>query len=109
MSPARQALLTLPLITVLAGCGGDLIAPEGPASNAFLNQVETACGNLSIGTQPISYLLDVSSDDVTFLDETAKLGAGEIDPAAYRQAINGFYPTGNNRPAIDCVIAQLNP
>jgi len=108
MSPARQVLINLPLLAALAGCGGGLIAPEGPASNAFLNKVNAACGKLSIGTQTIDYLLDVDSNDVTFLDETAKLGAGEMDPAAYREAINGFYPAGNNAAAIDCVIAQLS-
>lgn len=104
---ARIITATVLLATV-AGCGGDLIAPEGAASNAFLNKVDAACGHLSIGLQTIDYMLDVSNDDVTFLDETAKLGAGEIDPDTYRDAINSFYPTGNNRPAIDCVIAQVN-
>ncbi|MGD2021429.1 MAG: hypothetical protein PVJ47_10255 [Thiohalocapsa sp.] len=107
MLSSHRLVPTLPLLALLAGCGGDLMAPEGAASNAFLNKVAGACGNLSIGTQPINYLLDISNDDVTFLDETAKLGTGEIDPDTYREAINGFYPTGNNEPAIDCVIAQL--
>ncbi len=96
------------LLATLTGCGGDLVAPEGPVSNAFLDQVDTACGGLSIGTRPIDYLLDVSSDDVSFLDETAKLGTDEIDAETYRDAINSFYPAGNNGPAIDCVIGQLD-
>ncbi len=106
-SPMRLTI-ALPAIALLAGCGGGLMAPEGPASNAFLNQVDAACSHLSIGKQPIGYLLDVNTDDVTFLDETAKLGTGVIAPDTYRQAINSFYPTGNNQPAIDCIIAQLN-
>lgn len=106
--PTRAAIV-LPLLIAVAGCGGDLIAPEGAASNAFVNKVDAACGHLSIGLQPINYMLDVSNDDVIFLDETAKLGTGEIDPDTYRQAINGFYATGNNKAAIDCVIAQLSP
>lgn len=107
---AYRTLTATALITTttLAGCGGTLMAPEGPASNAFLDQVASACGKLSIGKQPINYLLDVNNNDVTFMDETAKLSAGELTPAAYRDAINSFYPSGNNGPAIDCVVAQLN-
>jgi hypothetical protein len=105
---STRAITAAALLATLTGCGGDLIAPEGAVSNAFLNKVDTACGRLTIGTQPIDYLLDVSNDDVSFLDETAKLGAGKIDADTYRDAINSFYPTGNNRPAIDCVIRQLD-
>jgi hypothetical protein len=105
---AHRTLTAAALLAALSGCGGTLIAPEGPASNAFLDQVASACGKHSIGKQPINYLLDVSNDDVTFLDETAKLSAGTLTPAAYRDAINAFYPSGNNDPAIDCVIAQLD-
>jgi hypothetical protein len=106
--PSARALPATLVLAALAGCGGDLIAPEGAVSNAFINKVDTACGRYTIGTQPIDYLLDINSSDVTFLDETAKLGAGEIDPDTYRDAINSFYPTGNNRAAIDCVIRQLD-
>jgi len=89
---------------LLAGCGGTLVAPEGQASNAFLNQVEDRCGKLSVGAQPIGYLLDSSNDDTTFLDETAKLGAGMIDAETYASDINSFYPAGDNQAAIDCVV-----
>ncbi len=91
------------LALLLAGCGGSLVAPEGPASNAFLNRVDARCGKLSVGSQPINYLLDSSSDDTTFIDETAKFGAGMIDAETYASDINSFYPMGNNQAAIDCV------
>jgi hypothetical protein len=105
---AHRNLTAAALLATLSGCGGTLIAPEGPASNAFLDQVASACGKHSIGKQPINYLLNVNSNDVTFLDETAKLGAGTLTPDTYRDAINAFYPTGNNGAGIDCVIAQLD-
>ncbi|WP_058555297.1 hypothetical protein [Thiohalocapsa sp. ML1] len=105
---AHRIFTAAALLATLAGCSGTLIAPESPGSNDFLNQVASACGKYSIGKQPINYLLDVSNDDVTFLDETAKLSAGTLTPAAYRDAINSFYPSGNNDAAIDCVIAQLD-
>ncbi|WP_462322055.1 hypothetical protein [Halochromatium sp.] len=101
--PAALASLTL----LVAGCGGSLIAPEGPASNAFLNRVEARCGKLSVGSQPINYLLDSSSDDTTFIDETTKLGAGMIDASTYASDINSFYPMGDNQAAIDCVIGLV--
>lgn len=91
----------------LSGCGGTLVAPEGPASNAFLNKVDARCGKLSVGSQPIDYLLDDSSDDTTFLDETAKLGAGVIDAATYASDINSFYPMGDNEAAISCVVGLV--
>ncbi len=91
----------------LAGCGGGLVAPEGPASNAFLDRVDARCGKLSVGSQPIGYLLDTSSDDTSFIDETTKLGAGMIDTQTYAGDINSFYPMGNNQAAIDCVTGLI--
>jgi len=91
----------------LAGCGGDLVAPEGPATNDFLNQVAAQCGNQTIGKQTIKYLLDVNSNDVYFVDETSKLAAGEINKSTYAQDINSFYPTDSNQAALDCVFRQL--
>jgi hypothetical protein len=107
MAHRIAVLATAALLTTLNGCGGGLLAPEGPVSNAFLNKVNAACGRLSIGTQPMDYLLQVETNDTTFIDETAKLGTGEIDADTYREAINSAYPAGKNGPAIDCVIDQL--
>ncbi|MBK5967116.1 hypothetical protein CCR95_24360 [Thiocystis minor] len=92
----------------LSGCNGGLIAPEGPARNAFLDQVATHCGKLSIGNQPINYLLDVNGNDVYFVDETSKLAAGRVNQATYADDINAFYPTGTNQAALDCIFAQLD-
>jgi hypothetical protein len=91
----------------ITGCGGDLIAPEGAQSNDFLDQVAANCGKLTIGSQPINYLLDVNSNDVYFVDEASKLSAGEIDKATFASDINSFYPTGSNERALDCIFAQL--
>jgi hypothetical protein len=97
----------LALLMTLAGCGGGLVAPEGPATNAFLDQVGSRCGKLSIGSQPISFLMDMNSNDVYFVDETSKLAAGEIDRATYASDINSFYPAGDNQAALDCIFDQL--
>lgn len=92
----------------LSGCGGGLIAPEGPATNAFLDRVGTNCGKFSIGNQPINYLLDVNGNDVYFIDETSKLAAGSVDRSTYANDINAFYPTGANQAALDCIFDQLD-
>ena len=91
----------------LAGCGGGLMAPEGPQSNAFLDQISDNCGKFNIGSQPIDYLLSANSNDTYFMDETGKLSAGEIDKATYTNDINSFYPVGNNDRAIQCIFEQL--
>ncbi len=103
----HRMLITATLAAALAGCGSDLVAPEGSASNAFLDQVDRACGDLNVGASSIRYLLDEDSNDLTFLDETGKLSDGRVSAEGYRQMINSFYPAGNNEAAINCVLAQL--
>ncbi|KAA6185888.1 hypothetical protein F2Q65_07550 [Thiohalocapsa marina] len=92
---------------LLSGCGGGLVAPEGPASNAFLDQVQARCGNHSIGSQTIGFLLGTASDDTYFVDVTSKLGAGRIDATTFSSDIDSFYPAGNNQAAIDCIVGLL--
>jgi hypothetical protein len=106
--PMARFLVAAAVAATIAGCGSDLVAPEGPASNAFLDQVDRACGNLNVGASSIRYLLDQDGNDLTFLDETAKLSDGRVSPDDYRQTINSFYPAGNNKAAIDCVLSQLS-
>ncbi|MBK5940436.1 hypothetical protein [Halochromatium roseum] len=108
LTPIIRPVGLLVLGAILGGCGGTLVAPEGPASNAFLDKVDERCGKLSVGGQPISYLLDVDSNDTTFLDETAKLGAGMIDGQTYVNDLNSFYPTGNNQAAMRCILGLVD-
>ncbi len=96
------------LSLVLAGCGGGLIAPEGTASNDFLDKIDANCGKLNIGNQPLNYLLDMSSDNTYFIDEASKLSAGMVDKATFANDINAFYPTGRNDPALECIFSQLD-
>ncbi len=106
----RMTFSTAIAITLfsLSGCGGGVLAPEGAASNAFLDQVAANCGKLKIGNQPIEFLLDVNSNDVYFVDETSKLSAGQVDKSTYTNDINAFYPTDTNQAALDCILDQLN-
>jgi hypothetical protein len=103
-----QSFLLAVTSLALSGCGGGLVAPEGPQSDAFLNQLSASCGKLSIGDQPIDYLLGDNSNDAYFLDEASKLSAGEIDKATFANDINSFYPTETNQRALDCIFAQLS-
>jgi hypothetical protein len=43
-----------------------------------------------------------------FLDLTSKLYFKKIDVRQYTDSVNSFYP-GDNRPAIDCLVAKLPP
>lgn len=104
----RMTLSTTIVLFGLTGCGGGLFAPEGPATNAFLDQVAANCGKLNIGKQPINFLLDVSSNDVYFVDETSKLAVGQVDQSTYTDDINSFYPAGANQAALDCIFDQLD-
>jgi hypothetical protein len=109
MTLAKAPAFTLAAIAILAssGCGGGLVAPEGPQSEAFLNQVQTSCGRYNIGSRPINYLLSVNNSDTYFIDETSKLAAGEIDRDTYASDINAFYPVGSNDDALNCIFEQL--
>ncbi|MBK1722997.1 hypothetical protein [Thiocystis violacea] len=104
----RRILCSAIVVFGLSGCGGGVLAPEGAASNAFLDQVAANCGKLKIGNQPIEFLLDVNSSDVYFVDETSKLSAGQVDQSTYATDINAFYPTDTNQAALNCIFDQLD-
>ncbi len=98
----------------MAGCGGDLVAPdsvlEKPGAEAFYNQIANTCGHHSLGNTPLNYLINISNGDDNdyFLDETSKLYYGRIDRKTYATDMNGFFPTDTNTPALNCIFAQLD-
>jgi hypothetical protein len=108
------ALMTGAAVLTASGCGGDLVAPdslvEKPGVEAFYNRIADACGHLSLGNQPLNYLINISNGDDNdyFLDETSKLYYGRIDRTTYATDINGFFPTDKNTPALNCIYAQLD-
>jgi len=95
----------------LAGCGANPVISdrlvENKGAEAFLDRVAKNCGKLSVGNQPLDYLLDESSDDTYFIDESSKLYFGWVDRDTYSTDINSFYPTGSNQPALNCFFKQL--
>lgn len=113
LAPSHQAtrlLLWSGLTLALIGCGTQGFAPdalvEDPRANAFLNQVDKACGDLNLGTATVRERIQ-SQDDVYFVDETTKLFLGDISRAQYSDDITGFYPVGNSSKAVACVLQQL--
>ena len=97
------------VILLLSGCGGNVMAPdpivEDAGANAFLTRVANECGNKSVGNNQLDWLIN-ESDDAYFVDETTKLYFGTVSPEQYRSDINGFYPTGANDAALDCIFSQ---
>lgn len=95
----------------LAGCGGDAAfsdrVVEDKGAEGFLDRIERSCGTLTVGHQQLKYLLDESSDDTYFVDETSKLYFGRVGKDTYSTDINAFYPSGTNQAALDCIFNQL--
>ncbi len=101
----------LAVTMALAGCGGNAALSdrvvENQGAEAFLDRIAQQCGTLSVGHQQLKYLLDESSDDTYFVDESSKLYFGRVDRDAYSTDINAFYPGGSNQTALDCIFQQL--
>lgn len=97
--------------SVLAGCNTSPVISdrleENKGAEAFLDRVAKNCGKLSLGNQPVDYLLDENSDDTYFIDESSKLYFGKVDRDTYSADINSFYPTGSNQHTLRCVFEQL--
>jgi len=98
-------------VLVFAGCSNNAVLTDRVVENrgaeAFLDQIAQNCGTLSVGNQQLKYLLDQSSDDIYFVDETSKLYFGRVDRHTYSADINAFYPTGTDQAALDCIFQQL--
>jgi hypothetical protein len=103
------ALLAASLLT-LTGCGPNGFARDSLVENKgaedFLDRIQKNCAKLSVGDQPLNWLLSTASNDVTFIDLTSKLYLGQFSPKDYTDGINAAYPTGTNQPALDCIFKQ---
>ena len=106
--------LTLVLLVsgplALTGCGPNGFArdalDENPQAEAFLDRIEKNCAKLSVGNQPLNWLLSTSSNDTYFVDATSKYYLGQFSQKDYTDSINAFYPTGTNQPALNCIFKQ---
>jgi hypothetical protein len=111
-SPTLAVFLTIVGAVALAGCGQNLVAPdslvEGQGEAAFVDRIVKHCGNYTLGSRTVSYVVNFGDDDI-FLDVTSKLYHGRISRSAFADDVNGNYLAGNNGPAIDCIFSQLGP
>lgn len=108
----RSSLFATAFGVILSGCGGGVVAPDAlvasPEVGAFLDRLESDCGDHSVGNQPMRYLIDVNSDDVYFVDITSKLFYAKVSKRQYASDINAFYPTNANQQALDCIFSELD-
>jgi hypothetical protein len=115
--PIRQTLRRVsPWLSVLCalalpGCGADGFARdsaiESSGAEGFLDRIQDHCGKLSVGNQPLDYLLSSSNNDTGFVDAASKYYLGQFTAKQFRDYIEAFYPTGTNGPTLDCIDAQL--
>lgn len=102
----------LSLAAALAACAQDPAVSdrlvENKGAEGFLDRIEKNCGTLSLGHQQLKYLLDESSDDTYFIDESSKLYFGRVDKQTYATDLEAFYPGGVSQSVLECIYAQLN-
>jgi hypothetical protein len=75
-----------------------------PEFNAWAARVMRECHPLTIGKEPI----ESRFRQETVLNLTSRLYAGRINVQQYSNSLNSFYP-GDNRAAIECIVARLPP
>lgn len=94
----------------LAGCTSDAWISAfdswrpGPEFNRWAGRVIQECHPDTIGKET----LDGRFGQETFFNLTARLYSGRINVQQYTNSVNSFYP-GDNRAAIDCIVARLPP
>lgn len=110
LSAVRAKALIAAVSAAPCGCSGNVAAPdalvEDSGADAFLTRETSACANKSIGNNQLNWLIN-ESDDSYFVDETSKLCFGKVSQEQYRSDVNGFYPTGSNDAALECIFSQL--
>jgi hypothetical protein len=114
MSRQTQRILFLGAligVAALAGCTANPMLSdrleENKGAEAFLDRIEKNCGKLSLGSQPVGYLLSENSNDTYFIDESSKLYFGRVDRKTYSADIESFYPGGADQQVLDCIFRQL--
>jgi hypothetical protein len=90
------------------GCADPVGRPAMAGTyEVFLNEVSIACPPLAINKVQVSYLIE--NKVPYFMDTTAQLYGGKLDPTGYRNRIttladdNGIF----TNQAIDCILKHL--
>jgi len=109
---SHKAFLLAALVPLVlcSACAPDAWRPENPY-DAFIDQVQKKCFDLSIGVKAIGPdLLPYSGlADSAFLDETSRFYNGKIPQYAYVDWLVGLYGARPDSPGIACIIAQMPP
>jgi hypothetical protein len=107
-APIRFRLRVAAAMLALAftACAPDA-RKANPAYDAFVNKVQRACGNLSIGEPTVNDLLnqDSTTYSVYFVDLTSRWGLGKISTPDY---VQGVMSVGGGRESagLKCILAQ---
>ena len=101
--------LALALSLPILACAPDAWRSDSPY-DAFLNQVQNKCWNLSIGNREVNDLLNGGGDASTsayFLDLTSRFFNGRISRENYVDALTGSYDAKPDSPGIRCILDQM--
>ena len=107
-SPARLhrlvAAAMLPM--ALGACAPDAWKPSA-GQDAFLDQVQRACGNQRMGEATVNDMLDPNSPmfSVVLVDVTSRWNLGKISTAEYIQSVKAVHG-GPDSAGLKCILAQ---
>jgi hypothetical protein len=102
-------------LAVIAACAPDSVrSVQATGFNGYIKQLPGSCKRLQIGTQDLTEQIlnnEMGNDNYNyFLDQTSRLYYNRITPAAYREALTGFFGPGTgNQAAFDCILRTLPP
>jgi hypothetical protein len=103
------------ILPVMTACAPDTVrSVQATGFNAYMKKLGDACRPLQIGDADIGEWIrtDAMGNDnyAYFVDVTSKLYYNRLSPAGYRQAVVGFFGSGNsNDRAFDCIFRNLPP
>ncbi|MCM8595372.1 hypothetical protein [Accumulibacter sp.] len=100
MSSARLVAALLPLL--ISACAPDAWRPDNPY-DAFLNAIQTRCGDLQIGNRRIGDDL-VNGPDAYFLDVTSRYYHREISAWNYANALSASFGGASDSAGIRCIL-----
>jgi len=89
------------LVAAVTACAPDSVRRD-PAFDAWTYRVGKECYPHPIGSAQVWDLMR----EAAFLDLTSRLYHRKIDAKEFTGWVNTFYP-GNNKAAIDCIVARL--
>jgi hypothetical protein len=93
----------LAIALAVTACAPDAWRPD-PEFNRWTTRLVQECHPHSIGGAQ----LDTRLRQASFLNLASRLYFGKINAQQFTGSVNSFYP-GDNRAAIECILARLPP